>query len=75
MAVSPVRSSRLLRFGHESAGVLAQERGHGAEHGVTEAADVQESTPLGHLGDFERLCRDQSFNLLILPNERAGSRG
>lgn len=36
----------LLDLGHEPAGVVGQEGGNDAEHGVTEAADVQDVGPL-----------------------------
>jgi len=45
-------------FGHEPAGVAAQERGHNAEHGVTEAADVQDVFPLRSLRRCVRLQVD-----------------
>jgi hypothetical protein len=44
---------QLDRFdlGHEPAGVVAQERGHNAEHGIAEAAHVQDvDQPLGKTG-------------------------
>ena len=47
-----------LDLGHEAAGVAAQERRHDAEHGVTEAADVQDVFPLRSLRRCVRLQVD-----------------
>ena len=52
----------LLDLGHEPAGVVGQEGDHDAEHGVTEAANVQDVGPLRGLGgsvwlDVEKGCK------------------
>jgi len=47
-----------LDFGEEPAGVLGEEGGHDAEHGVTEAADVQHVAPIRGLGRGVRLQVD-----------------
>ena len=48
-----------LDFSHETAGVAAQERRHDAEHGGTEAADVQaaEGGSIGESGTVSSAFR------------------
>ncbi len=48
----------LLDLGHEPAVVVAQEGGHNAAHGVTEAADVQDVAAMGAQAAYSKLDAD-----------------
>jgi len=51
-----------LDLGHEPAGIVGQEGGYDAEHGVTEAADVQDVRPFRGPVTSETSTRRMGFD-------------